>query len=218
LSAHQDLGVSRRIRGVNVGIAEDVGDATEDGVAFGGLFDDAAGCFLFVGAMMSDPGLAQHLSAKTTGPFRALPMKFLVGAGRVLAVIESVCAGAQGHERFARQVIVHEMFHLRVGPFPEAQEHDTEVRRIEGLDARFVVLGIRIDLAVLDRKQHRALKPMTDGQDFGQLRQTFFAAVFLIAGQEHDVFAAARALFAFVNHPIPGLRAACGEQKAGAPD
>ena len=93
------------------------------------------------------------------------------------------------------------MLHLFVGQFAKAGEDHQQVGRIEGFQSGNV-LRSGIDEAGLriDGEQHRTLATVVDGEDLGQLRDQFFAAVLIVGGNQHDVLARRRAGLALQHH------------------
>src|SRR5690348_6462376 len=86
--------------------------------------------------------------------------------------------------------------------FPTRRSSDL-VGMIELLQAGNVVQRAGIDLARLfvDRKEDGAGEAMLFGEKLGQHRHRFFGAIFIVAGDEDDVFAFAGAVAALIFDP-----------------
>jgi hypothetical protein len=56
----------------------------------------------------------------------------------------------------------------------------------------------------VDRKKHGAFEAVPQGENFGELRETFLGAVFLITSQKDEFFAQARAGFPFEDQGVGG--------------
>ena len=83
-----------------------------------------------------------------------------------------------------------EALHRVVGPRAETQRHDDDVGRVESFGAgeRFTVVGI--DRAVgVEGEEHGGFEAVALTKNFRQHRQRFFATIFFVAGEQHDVFA-----------------------------
>src|SRR5438876_9461588 len=112
---------------VNIRWPPNVPDAAQDWMVFELFVNDAARAFLAVGAVMTDPGVAQNLLAATARPFLALPVEFGVWALLVARVLEGMSGSANGENRFAGIQIIDEVLHLVVRQFPKAQLHHHQV-------------------------------------------------------------------------------------------
>ena len=157
-----------------------------------------------MGAVVSDPGLTEHLFSEAARPGFAVPTEFGIGAVRAATVAEGVSAGAQPDERLAGQIRVHEVLHLVIGPMAEPQSHHHHVRRIQCLSPRQASRHFRIDGPVgrVYGEKHRAFEPMPFGENFRQLRQCFLRAVLLVASEQNDVLARTGAGLAFINDKV----------------
>ena len=178
--------------------------AAADDRAVAHAFDDHAPRALdAVMAVVIDPLLAEHLAAEP-----ALPA-FLIAVAAILRVrlsrrnVERVSGGPHPDDGPARIEILDDVPHLVVRQVAVAGGDDHQVGRPEGLQPGDVVGRDRADRPVfrIDGEQDGTLEPMTGGEDLAQLRQGLFAAIFLVAGDQDDLFALAGAFAAFVNDP-----------------
>lgn len=98
--------------------------------------------------------------------------------------------GAERNNGHPALVSSDEMLHGLIGPSAEAQGHDDDVCGVEGFRSRQRVRVGWVDRTVrIEGEEHGRLESVTLTQYFRQHGQRFFAAIFFIAGQEHDVFA-----------------------------
>ena len=128
-------------------------------------------------------------------------------------VVEGMRGRSQADDRLARFDVIDNMLHLLVRQFAKAGEDHQQVGRIEGFQPRDV-LRAGIDEAGLriDGKEHRALAAVMDGEDLGQLRDQFLAAVLIVGGDEHDMFARQRPSLA-LQHDARRLGPDCSRGK-----
>ena len=77
-----------------------------------------------------------------------------------------------------------------------------KARDVVGLEVRFLaLLGVNRHgwvnfTLIIDSEEHATVEAMMGAQDLGHHRHRLFAAVFLIGGDQHNVFAFARAIVA----------------------
>ena len=147
-------------------------------------------------AMVGNPGIAQNLAAETALEFLVRAVVLGIRAVLVAAVLKGVRCRSEPHDRATRIDVVDNVLHLFVGQFPEAGENQHQVGRIERIETGNVGLVLGIDFAGLgvDREQHRAVEAVMRRQHLRHHGQRFFRAVFLVAADQYDVFAQARAL------------------------
>ena len=169
--------------------------------------EEGAGAGLAVGGVVGDPGFAQDLPAEAAveAGLLAGPAVLFVGALAVGRVVERVRRGAHADHGPARLDVIHDVLHLLVGQRAEPGEDDHQVGVVQGLQARDVVVGVRVDLAglLVDGEEDGAGKPVALGQDVRQQRQAGLRPVLVGAGDEDDVLALAGAVLAFEAHPLP---------------
>ena len=166
-------------------------------------------------AVVRDPRLAQDLPAEPARELvLVLPVEF-----QELRVgpldLKRVRRGAEADDRAAAVQVVGDVLHLVVGKILEAQEDDEQVGRLQRLepgDVRAAGLdeaGLRIG-----REEHAALEAVVLRENPRQRRQRFLRAVFMIAGEKHDVLAVAGTLVALVDDEVGILRRRrSGEQR-----
>ena len=140
-----------------------------------------------------DPRFAQHLPAEAAGELGVVGTVLGVGAVLVPLVVEGVRGRSQADDRLARFDVIDNVLHLLVGQFAEAGEEHQQVGRIEGFQPGDVLrTGIDQSGLRIDGEEHGAGATVMDGEDLGQLRNQFLAAVLVVGGDEHDVFAHSR--------------------------
>jgi len=110
--------------------------------------------------------------------------------GRRREAAEGVCRRAYTDYRATGVEIGCDVPHLLVGQHAEAGEHDHEIRARQRLQPGDIVALYGIDNAGLpvDGKQHGASEAVPRSEDLRQQRHRFLGFVFLIAGDEYDVF------------------------------
>ena len=94
----------------------------------------------------------------------------IAGVGLLFAVDQKgVRRGPQADHRLAGAQVIIDELHLVIGQVAEAREDDHQVRRLQGLQPRDVVVAIGIDGAVLvDGEQHGAFEAVMFRQDLRQ--------------------------------------------------
>src|SRR5438874_55713 len=180
--------------------------------AFGS--NDSARALLAVLAMMADPGLAKDLAAKAAVPFLAVPG--IARIGRALFEGEGMSGRSHADNGPTRLDIIDNMFHLIIGQLAKASENNHEVRGLKRLQAGDIISHVRVNRSVLgiDGEENGAFETMMIGQDFGELRQGFFGAVFLVAADQDNVLAFAGTVVAIEDNPPIGRRCSAGIQAA----
>jgi hypothetical protein len=136
----------------------------------------------------------QWLTQFSPSTVAAEVVEVFVRSRMVRGETERMRAGAQRDNRDAAGHGGGETPHHVVGPLAEPQRQHEAVGGVElrGVAEAGVVVGI--DRAVgIERKQHRAAEAVALAEDLGEHRQPFLAAVFLVAGEKHQVPAGARA-------------------------
>jgi hypothetical protein len=117
-------------------------------------------------------------------------------------------AGAHRQDRLASQReeapnVCVEMPHLLLRPLAEPQHHYHQVGVLQEIEAGLIVPSLRIDGPVLSNgKEHGAFEAVANRENLGKLRKGLLGAVFLVPGQEHDVFAMTRTGTAFEGRPL----------------
>jgi hypothetical protein len=114
--------------------------------------------------------------------------------------------------------IVYEDLHLIVGKIAPPHEQHHQICFAERLETRDAPVIFRVDRPVgrVDRKQHGALEPVVNRQNFGKLRKCFLGVIFsVIAGNQHNVFAVSGAAFAFVCNARGVSLERCRQQQRG---
>ena len=148
---------------------------------------------------------------------RILPALVVVGIFHeriVLPDLESMRRRAQPDDGAAAFEVVIEVLHVRRRKLLEAQKHHREIRRVERLQAGHVRVA-RDDLAgiLVDVEQHGAFEAVMLRENARERRQRFLRAILVIAREEDDVLARARAGGA-IKHQGGGARES-GERKQG---
>jgi len=208
LAVDEDLGILGEVAdSVDIGWTPDIRDTAEDGMIFEFGIDDAASTFGAVVAVVIDPGIAKELLTEAAGPFAAAVIVFGVGALFIAFVGEGVGGGADTEDGFAGIDEVDEVFHVRVGQFPESEEQDEHIGLIEGGQAGDVGLVDGVDGAVLgvEGEEDGASKAVVDGEDAGEHGHGLFRAVFLIAGEQDDMLTLTGARRPLVDEGSGGL-------------
>ena len=122
--------------------------------------------------------------------------------------VERVRRGAQAHHGATRFEVVVDQLHLGVGQVSEARGYDHEVGIGEGLEPGDILEVVRVDDTghggVL-RKEHDGFETVALGEDFGELGQGFFRAVFFVAADEYDALAVTGTSLARVGLPLGRL-------------
>lgn len=191
-AAEEDGGVCGWVDFVDVGVAEDVLDVVEDGVFGVGLLDDAAAGFDFVAAPVADPAFAEDVFAELAVLFE----------GAAAGELEGVGAGAEADDGDVAVDGVVEVFECGVRPFAEAEGHDDGVGGVEGFWGAEAFAAVGVDGAiVIDGEEDGAFEAVVLAEEFAEHGEGLFGAVFLVAGEEDDVFAGAGAFAAGVGDP-----------------
>ena len=126
------------------------------------------------------------------------------GGVDILRRRKGVGCGAQSDDGLAGLEKAVDGRHLVVGQDAPAGENNHQVGAVEGLGSRDVGVDVRVDDSRfrIDREQDGAAKTVMVRENFGKLRQSFFRAVLLVAGDENDVLAPARPGGAFVGQDV----------------
>ena len=103
----------------------------------------------------------------------------------------------QADDRLARLDVIDNVLHLFVGQLAKAGEDHQQVGRVEGFQSGDVLrAGIDQPGLGIDGEEHGTLAAVACGEDLGQLRDQFFAAVLIVGGDEHNVLARERSRLA----------------------
>ena len=117
--------------------------------------------------------------------------------------LESMGGGPQAHDRFAGVEVVLEVLHLFLRKVLEAQEDDHEVGCFQGLEAGDIgASGLDEAGLLVGGEENAALEAVVFRQDPAEGGQGLFAAVFVITGDEDDVFALAGSGLALPDHTV----------------
>jgi len=147
-------------------------------------------------AVVTLPALAEQANGVSAPLAEVKTLR--VGRLLVPVVAERQESAADTEDRLARVDELDEVLHLLVGQLEVHREDDHHVGRLKEAHARYVGLDARIDSTVLrvDREEHRALEPVTPGQDLRDHGQGLFASILPLAADEDDVLAPASAALA----------------------
>ena len=172
----------------------------------GPLRDDGdARALLVIAAVVTHPGLSQHLVPEPV--FVALDPGaevILRKGARLVAVAEGVGRGSQSHHRSSPVQVGIDVRHLLVRQRLEAGEDHEPVRRLEHFEPGDVRLA-GLHLAVLvEPEENGAIEAVMLGQDAGERGQGFLAAILVIAGDEHEVLVLGDVRVALVLHRVGG--------------
>ena len=209
----QDDAVGFGVGEVAAGLNVSVFHAAEDGVLFVLGNEVEAGAALVVLAVVTGPGFAENLAAESEFVVLAFEIGVVFGVGTVRGDSETVRCRAQTHDGAAAFEVGDEGFHLFIGPVLEAGKDDHEVGGVEGVHPGDVVvaefdgagLGVRAE-------EDGAFEAVAFGEDAGEGGKRFLGAVFVVAGDEDDVFADAGAGAALVDDL--GLNSFQGEEES----
>ena len=168
--------------------------------------DQAPRALLAVMAVMVDPRLAEHLPAETLRHFFIGLIPAVVRVGPALGKVEGMGRGPHADHRFARFEVVVDLLHLLVGQVAKPCGDHQQIGRSQGLEAGDVGGGVGTDLTRrrIDGVDHAAVEAVVFGENLRQLREALFAAVFLIATDEHDMLRVAGPLLPFERQPRIG--------------
>lgn len=189
-------------------------DTDEGGVVFIFRDDIQAGAGHVVFTVVTGPVFAENLATE------AAFVGFVFGSlgvfveGAVRGNFEGVGGGAEPDDGTAAVEVVDEVLHLLVGPVLEAGVDDHEIGVIEDFNAGDVgVTGI--DVAVLvNAEEDRAFEAVMFREDARESGEGFFGAVFVVVGDEDDVFAGAEAFFGAFEDEGVGLEESGGEEES----
>jgi hypothetical protein len=127
---------------------------------------------------------------------------------------ERVRAGAERGDRHPALHRGREAAHRGVRPLAETQRHHDPVGAIERLGARHAGVVVGVDRPVrIEREQHRTAEAVALAEDLREHGQPLFAAVLLVAGEEHEVAAGAGARTGRVGDGSGGGAGAGGRER-----
>ena len=188
-------------------------DASENGV----LADTGNGAAHFVvGAVVAlalclVPGVAVDLLAKAAVVVVAFVVEVKFGPLPFLSV-EAMSGGAESDGGAAALVVIDEKIGFFVGEAHEAGVEEEEVGGFESFHAGNG-FGAGFDVAVfIDAEKDGAFEAVMLGEDLGDERAGLFGTVFVVVGDEDDVFAFAGAFGAFINKRRGGEEADGGHE------
>ena len=201
----------------------DVGAGLGEGVVVHAGEDDVllvigddldAGALLVVPAVVADPGVAEDLVAEAVFVALDLGAEVIPGVGGVGGDLEGMGGGAEPDDRTATLEIGDNVVHFLGGKIEEAREDEEQVGILEGGETGNPGRpGFDVTVGV-DPEDDGALEPVVLGENAGEGRAGFLGPVFVVAGQEDDVLALAKAGIAFVDDGGAGVEA--GQAEKGA--
>ena len=111
-----------------------------------------------------------------------------------------MCACSRADDRTAAIQVVDNRLHLLGRKILKPESENEQVGRVHRIGMRHVAVA-RNDRAglLVNVEQHRALESMMLGEDASQRGKRFFAAVFVVAGKEHDVLPCSGACATFID-------------------
>jgi hypothetical protein len=126
--------------------------------------------------------------------------------------LEGMGGCPQAHHWSSALEIVRDVLHLFIGQVEEAGENDHQVGVLESFEA-LDVGGPGFDVSVLiNSEQHGGFETLVLGKDAGEGGTGFLGAIFMIRGDEDEVFAFAGAFTTEVSD-LPERRENQGEKE-----
>jgi len=213
LTLRQNLAALDRMRHVAAGLYPHVLHAAQNRMRGLVRLEQQPRALFVVGAVVRHPRLAEDLAPEAAFVLIArLPMVLQEFGVRPLD-LEGMRRRAEADDGAAALEVVGDVLHLGVGEILEPEEDDQQVSRLERLEpgdvgaAGLDEAGLRVR-----REEHAALEPVMPRENPRQRGERLLGAVFVIAGQKHDVLPVAGALRSFINHEVRILRN-CGRRK-----
>ena len=176
-----------------------VADSTKNRMGF--LLGDEldAGALFVIAAVVPNPGVAKDLMSEAILGSLGLGAKIKV---RVLGVggnLEGMGGGSQADNGAAAIQIIDDVDHLIVGEILEAGEDDHQICILQGLETGNVGLSGFEFAVVVDSETDRAGEPVMLRENASEGWKSFLGAIFVITGNEDEVFALSHPLGSFVD-------------------
>lgn len=171
-----------------------------------GRFNDRAGAFFRMSAMVANPMFSEDVESKLSPQKRA----------RFSGTGEGVRGSSKADDWFSVIEEFSDWSELFIGQLPVASSDDHEVGLIEFAGSRYAMLVVRIDvnLVRIHGKKHDTVKAVLLAENLCEHGARLLTSVFLIASDEDNRFAIGRTRFGWKIQAVVGLcHASCMDRK-----